>query len=93
MFFNRNYYSPKKIVLEVTFQKIPFEDYMKITRMDEIDTIEDLEGIISDESFEYIELRLREEFLRQTIWYMAVFDIIMGIDRSNDKGYREYNID
>ena len=92
-FFNRDYCSPQRIILEAAFQKISFEDYTKILRFEDLQTIEDLKGIISDESYEIVELSLREAFCRQTVWYMAVFDVVMGIERGDDQGYREYKID
>ena len=80
MFFDRDYYSPKQIILEAISNKVPIKLYAKIRRIQEIDTIEDLSTELTKKEYDTVEELVKESFIRQTIWYLTVFGIIMNKD-------------
>ena len=92
MFFTRKNVDTKDIVLEAVFKKVPLKVFRDITMAPQIDTVEDLHEILDEPTYNQVCKCIREEFAHQTIWYLVVFRIIMGLDKQ-DCDYEEFNVD
>ena len=92
MFFEKRYASPKDIIMEAIRGKVSRIIYYRIQRTENLDDIEDLSDILSKKDFDLVSKCVREAFARQTIWYLAVFGIIMGNDTC-DLDCQEFDVD
>ena len=92
MFFTRDYSSPHDIILEAICHKVPFKVFRKVCLAKNINSIEDLRKVLDESSYNLVSKCVREEFAHQTIWYLAIFGIIMGKDTC-DLDHEEFDID
>ena len=81
MFFtNKEYVSPKNIILEAIFHKVPFEVFHKVYTSRNIESLEDLKDILDKSSYKKVCKCVQETFFSQTIWYLAVYKAIVTND-------------
>lgn len=82
-FFTRGIACPRTIILEAILGEVPSTTYSKVMRCREIESIEDLSTVLSKKEYDLVLSCIQEEFFRQVIWYMVVFDRVIGRDRCN----------
>lgn len=92
MFFTKDYSSPHDIILEAICHKVPFRVFRKVCLAKNVNNIEDLRLVLDEPSYKQVSKCVREEFAHQTIWYLAVFSIIMGKDIC-DLDCEEFDVD
>lgn len=74
----------KEIVREAVYDKVSFDVFMMISNSDDIETVSDLQTVLDDETYAFVEQCVREYFAFMSIDIYVKYLVTMGKDPDDE---------